>query len=147
MLAALVVSLIFNSAEFSSTHAQVALGAQFGAADEPSIPIAKQGAKGLSGPDLTGYTLAFDEEFDGPLSISNWGTPRGKWIAHTPCAGDFGDAWFTGPNEPNTPSPFSVKGGILTITAYIDSNRNNHWRSGLLSSVDTHGSGFAQALG
>jgi beta-glucanase (GH16 family) len=94
-----------------------------------------------------GYRLVFDEDFSGPLSVSNWGTPPAKWIAHTPYAGDFGSAWFTGPNDPGTTSPFSVKNGVLTITAYQDPNRNNHWRSGLLSSVDPHGNGFSVALG
>jgi beta-glucanase (GH16 family) len=94
-----------------------------------------------------GYKLVFDEEFSEALSASNWGSPTAKWMAHTPYAGDFGDAYFTGPNEPNIPSPFSVNNGILTITAYQDRNHNNHWRSGLLSSVDTHGNGFSVALG
>jgi beta-glucanase (GH16 family) len=94
-----------------------------------------------------GYNLVFNEEFDGPLSVSNWGTPPAKWIAHTPFSGDFGNAYFTGPNEPRTPSPFSVNNGKLTITAYQDPKANNHWRSGLLSSVDTRGNGFSVALG
>ena len=98
----------------------------------------------LSGPDLTGYTLAFAEEFNGPLSVSANG-PGTTWIAHTPYGGDFGDAWFTDPSY--KPSPFSINDGILTITAWKDPTRNNHWRSGLLSSVDTKGNGFAQALG
>jgi beta-glucanase (GH16 family) len=94
-----------------------------------------------------GYRLVCDEDFTGRLNVSNWGTPPAKWIAHTPYAGDFGSAWFTGPNDPGTISPFSVKDGVLTITAYQDPNRNNHWRSGLLCSVDTHGNGFSVALG
>ena len=94
-----------------------------------------------------GYTLVFDEKFDGALSISNWGSPDAKWMAHTPYAGDFGDAWFTGLNEPGISSPFSASEGILTIKAYKDSKNKNHWRSGLLSSVDTHGKGFSVALG
>src|SRR3984893_7681871 len=98
----------------------------------------------LSAPDLTGYTLAFDEEFNGPLSISAYG-PGTKWIAHTPYGGDFGEAWFSSPTDPR--SPFSIKNGILTITAWKDASRNNHWRSGLLSSVDTKGRGFSQAFG
>ena len=98
----------------------------------------------LSAPDLTGYTLAFDEEFNGPLNISANG-PGTKWIAHTPYGGDFGDAWFTDPTY--VPSPFSVRNGTLTITAWKDPTRSNHWRSGLLCSLDTKGHGFAQALG
>ena len=98
----------------------------------------------LSGPDLTGYTLAFDEEFNGPLSVSAYG-PGTKWIAHTPYGGDFGEAWFSNPADPK--SPFSVKNGVLSINAWKDPSRNNHWRSGLLSSADTKANGFAQALG
>jgi hypothetical protein len=94
-----------------------------------------------------GYHLVFAEEFSGPLSVSNWGTPPSKWIAHVPSGGDFGEAWFTGPSEPKIRSPFAVDNGILTITAYRDASRNNHWRSGLLSSVDKHGNGFSIALG
>jgi beta-glucanase (GH16 family) len=95
-------------------------------------------------PDLNGYTLAFDEEFNGPLSVSAYG-PGTKWIAHTPFGGDFGGAWFSNPTDPK--SPFTLKNGFLTITAWIDPTSNYHWRSGLLSSVDTTGNGFAQALG
>ncbi len=98
----------------------------------------------LSAPDLSGYKLAFDEEFNGPLSVSANG-PGTRWIAHTPYGGDFGDAWFTDPSY--SPSPFSTQDGVLSITAWKDPTRNNHWRSGLLSSVDTKGHGFAQALG
>ncbi len=98
----------------------------------------------LSAPDLTGYTLAFDEEFDGPLNASAYG-PETKWIAHTPYGGDFGEAWFSNPADPK--SPFSIKDGILTITASKDPSRNYHWRSGLLASVNTKGDGFSQALG
>ena len=65
----------------------------------------------LSAPDLTGYTLAFDEEFNGPLSISAYG-PGTKWIAHTPYGGDFGEAWFSNSTDPI--SPFRIKDGILT---------------------------------
>ena len=93
----------------------------------------------LAAPNLTGYTLAFDEEFNGPLSVSAYG-PGTKWIAHTPYGGDFGEAWFSNPTDPN--SPFRIKDGILTITASKDPSRKNHWRSGLLSSVDTKGNGL-----
>jgi hypothetical protein len=60
----------------------------------------------FAGPDLTGYTLVFDEEFNGPLSVSAYG-PGTKWIAHTPYKGDFGEAWFCNPIDPK--SPFSIK--------------------------------------
>jgi beta-glucanase (GH16 family) len=98
----------------------------------------------LAEPDLTGYTLAFAEDFNGSLSISPYG-PGTKWIAHTPYKGDFGEAWFSNPDDAN--SPFGILDGILTITARKDPRRNNHWRSGLLASVDTQARGFTQALG
>jgi beta-glucanase (GH16 family) len=112
----------------------------------------------ISGPSASatpppGYTMAFDEEFNGPLAVSSgtgWGllVPPLKWTAHTPYGGDFGDAYFTGPNEnATTPDPFSVSNGILTISAYQDPTIANHWRSGLLSSADYQGGGFSQALG
>jgi beta-glucanase (GH16 family) len=97
-----------------------------------------------------GYRLTFSEEFDGPLDVSPWTgwKPGHKWIAHTPYGGDFGKAYFTGPSEnASTPSPFRISNGILTITAYQDPLINNHWRSGLLASVDCNGKGFSQALG
>jgi hypothetical protein len=99
------------------------------------------------------YKLVFDEEFNGPLEVATgtgWGpiVPPIKWTAHTPYGGDFGSAYFTGPNEsPTTPDPFSISNGVLTIRAYQDPTINNHWRSGLLSSADFNGNGFSQALG
>ena len=100
-----------------------------------------------------GYKLVFDEEFNGPLEVATgigWGpivSPI-KWISHTPYGGDFGNAYFTGPDEnATTPDPFSLSNGILTIQAYQDPTINNHWRSGMLSSVDCNGNGFSQALG
>ena len=97
----------------------------------------------MASPDLAGYTLTFDEEFNGPLSVSPYG-PGTRWIAHTPYGGDFGGAWFSNPTDPK--SPFSLNNGFLTITAWYDPIVS-HWRSGLLSSVDTKGNGFTQALG
>jgi hypothetical protein len=90
--------------------------------------------------DLEGYHLTFDEDFKGPLSVSAWG-PGTRWIAHTPYAGDFGDARFADPKEG---FPFTVENGILRIEAGKDGER---WRSGLLSSLDSKGKGFSQKYG
>lgn len=90
--------------------------------------------------DLTGYRLTFDESFDGPLSVSAWG-PGTRWIAHTPYAGDFGDARFA---DPEGSFPFTVTDGILRIEARKDGEK---WRAGLLSSVDSKGNGFSQRYG
>ena len=90
--------------------------------------------------DLDPYRLTFDEDFSQPLSISAWG-PGTRWIAHTPYAGDFGDARF---GDPGKDSPFSVHNGILRIEAM---KTGNHWRSGLICSVDPNGVGFSQQYG
>ena len=60
---------------------------------------------------------------------------------HAADAGDFGDAGF---GDPGTDSPFEVRDGLLHITARRLGGR---WRSGLLSSVDPKGQGFAQKFG
>jgi hypothetical protein len=105
-------------------------------------------ASALATPPV-GYKLAFEDHTWNDLSPGyGWGpiVSPVKWICHTPTATDFGDAWFTGPGEPNTKSPFSLWQGHLVITASHDPLRN-HWRSGLISSVDPSGNGFTQALG
>jgi beta-glucanase (GH16 family) len=116
----------------------------------PFSPSKAQEAPAV-GPDLSKYTLVFDEEFSGPLNVpSGYGWGSGgttKWITHTPYAGDFGEAYFTGPGEPGTDDPFSIGNGILTIKAWRDPNANYHWRSGLLSSAGTDGKGFSQRFG
>jgi len=96
----------------------------------------------LDGPklDLTGYRVTFDEDFTQPLDVSAWG-PGTRWIAHTPYAGDFGDARFT---DPTADFPFTITDGILRIEAkQIDGK----WRAGLLSSADKQGGGFSQQYG
>lgn len=106
---------------------------------------------------LSNYVLAFNDEFTGPLNIAlgtGFGSiPPAKWIAHTPYVGDFGTAYFTGPNEPNgdgtgliPPNPFSTLNGILNIQTYHDTVIN-HDRTGLIATVDTTGSGFSALLG
>ncbi len=90
--------------------------------------------------DLEDYRLTFAEEFDGPLDVSAWG-PGTRWIAHTPYAGDFGDAGFADPEEG---FPFMIEDGALRIEAR---KTENGWRSGLLSSVDPKGEGFSQRYG
>lgn len=91
--------------------------------------------------DLTGFRLTFQEEFDGPLDVSAWG-PGTRWIAHTPWAGDFGDARFA---DPRPGFPFTIRDGILRIEARKD--ENGKWSSGLLASNDPRGNGFSQQYG
>jgi len=91
--------------------------------------------------DLSGFGMRFSEEFDGPLDVSAWG-PGTRWIAHTPWAGDFGDARFA---DPSSDFPFTIKDGILRIEARKD--EAGKWYSGLLASNDPLGNGFSQQYG
>ena len=99
--------------------------------------------------NLEGFKLVFDEDFSQPLDVSPWG-PGTRWIAHTPWAGDFGDARFMDPTED---FPFTIKDGIMRIEArksddFIESDPYNRpWRAGLLSSCDPRGNGFALQYG
>ncbi|MBS7457539.1 glycoside hydrolase family 16 protein [Coralloluteibacterium stylophorae] len=91
--------------------------------------------------DIDQFRLTWEERFD-TLDVSAWGTPPARWIAHTPWYGDFGDARFT---DPGNGFPFTTRAGVLRIEARKGSD--DVWRSGLLSSVDTAGNGFAQKYG
>ncbi len=104
---------------------------------DAGAPLPELGPPNL---DLAGYRETFVEEFDGPLDVSAWG-PGTRWIAHTPYAGDFGDAGF---GDPGPDSPFTVEDGLLRIEAKKVGDR---WRAGLLSSVDPKGEGFSQKFG
>lgn len=91
--------------------------------------------------DLADYKPTFAEEFE-QLSVSAWGDGRSRWIAHTPWAGDFGDAAFT---DPEPEFPFTVRNGVLRIEA--TKRRDGKWRSGLLSALDPKDRGFCQKEG
>jgi hypothetical protein len=96
----------------------------------------------------TGYSLAFDEEFNegGNFNTPSFVTSGGpcgpggsRWMAHTPYHGDFSsfvyasiDGW-----------PFSTDSGYLNLRGWHDSGGNH---SGLLASVDPNGNGFSAPL-
>ncbi len=91
--------------------------------------------------EIQDFQVSYAEEFDGPLDVSAWGCTS-EWIAHTPWAGDFGDAEFADP-EPGF--PFEIKDGVLAIEARkVDGGR---WRSGMLSAWDSCNSGHTQRKG
>jgi beta-glucanase (GH16 family) len=90
--------------------------------------------------DIAAYRETFSETFRQPLDVTAWGPS--KWIAHTPWHGDFGDARFC---DPRSGFPFVTGPNGLTITARKAAN--GKWESGLLSSTDGRGNGFAQAGG
>lgn len=103
-----------------------------------AAPVPQPPAKPV---DLCGYRLSWSDEFD-ELSIGNWRIDGKRWIAHTPWAGDFGDARFTGPGAD---SAFSIRDGILSITARKAAN--GKWSSGLISAVDETGAGHGLSEG
>jgi glycosyl hydrolase family 16 len=92
--------------------------------------------------DFSKLTPTFSEDFDDVLSVSPWG-PNTKWIAHTPWAGDFGDARFADPRL--GVFPFIIENGVLRIEA--KKGEDGKWQSGLLASTDSGGRGFAQQYG
>jgi beta-glucanase (GH16 family) len=92
-------------------------------------------------PNLCPFERAFTDDFN-DLSIAGVDIGDKRWIAHTPWFGDFGDAQFT---DPQDGFPFTVKDGILYITAKKDSE--GKWRSGLIASADPKERGFSLQYG
>jgi beta-glucanase (GH16 family) len=88
--------------------------------------------------DPNTYKSTFVEDFN---TLDATPTGPSRWTTHTWWNGDFGDASFT---DPGPYSPFSVANGVLTITA---SHGHDGWKSGLLSTIDPSGRGFAQKYG
>ena len=103
------------------------------------LAMAVVATAGGSGPDLTGYTLSFADEFDA-LSISA-NSSTTTWTAHTPYGGDFGNAKFM---NPVAGFPFTIANGALRITC---KKVGTEWQSGLISSVNPSAAGFHQRMG
>jgi beta-glucanase (GH16 family) len=112
------------------------LGASASGAEVPAYPAE-------AGPplDLCGFHQTFSEDFH-TLSVSAWGDNGSRWIAHTPWAGDFGDAEFA---DPQPGFPFRVSDGHLEIEAR--KGPDDRWQSGLLASTTPTTAGFAQRFG
>ena len=88
--------------------------------------------------NLSGYSLAFDDEFSTEsITTSN---PKGSsnWYALPP---NGAPGYFSESNW--NISAFSVSGGILSDNAYY----SNGWQSGYIASVDTGVNGFKQQYG
>jgi beta-glucanase (GH16 family) len=83
----------------------------------------------------------FTDDFN-TLSVSARGDTDGRWIAHTPWNGDFGDAAFS---DPRPGFPFRVRDGVLDIEAR--KGADGKWQSGLLASATPSNAGFAQRYG
>jgi beta-glucanase (GH16 family) len=90
--------------------------------------------------DLGAYKVTFDDEFN-RIKATSMRCGKG-WYAHTPWDGDFGASRF---GDPSSGFPFVAKGGMVRIEASKDSD--GRWFSGLLSSRNACGEGFAQQFG
>jgi hypothetical protein len=98
-----------------------------------------QGIPKTDPPAARGMKVAFSDDFDGPLSISNNGKGK-RYMAHTR-GGDFSGYPFTGPESPK--NPFSQKGTFLRIHASKNpADPKDRGSTGLISPVDTDGNGF-----
>lgn len=85
--------------------------------------------------DICRYHLVFSEDFS-DFKIAPHALGTGRWTAHTPWNGDFGDAVFT---DPGPAGPFSVANGELRITA--SRSASGRWQSGLIAAADASGRG------
>ena len=94
--------------------------------------------------NLSGYTLAFDDEFS--TSSITTANPKGSsnWYALPP---NGAPGYFSESNW--NISAFSVSGGILTDSAYYSNPAigGQNWQSGYIASVDTGVNGFKQQYG
>lgn len=114
-------------------------------------PLPKADTEKEASLDLKGFKLVFEDDFSKPLDVSPWG-PGTRWIAHTPWAGDFGEARFADPGEEKD-FPFLIKDGVLRIEArksekFVEKDGYKRpWAAGLLASNDPKGNGFAMQYG
>ena len=95
----------------------------------------------LCAPQACGLRPVMLERFAEDSIASNHVGPA-RWTAHTPWNGDFGDARFA---DPGPGSPFSVRDGVLTITA--SKEPNGRWKSGLIAAADASGAGTGARYG
>jgi hypothetical protein len=75
--------------------------------------------------DFSKLQMTFREDFDDTLSVSPWG-PNTRWIAHTPWAGDFGDAAFADPRL----GIFPLRWGRDSSESRQERTSKGKWESG-----------------
>lgn len=88
--------------------------------------------------DLSSYRETFRDDFNEQNIVPDG--EKGRWYA--PIHSPFGGGIFLKPDDPG--KPFVVNKGLLTIRA---EKTGGKWRSGLMQTVDSKGSGFAQQYG
>lgn len=97
--------------------------------------------------DLSRYHLTFSDNFTSNTISDSANYDGAKWYTHAiQCCMSTTDGATTAMNGlSDNPNPYSLMpGGGLRIRLQ---KINNHWTSGVLSSVDNHGKGFAQQYG
>lgn len=118
----------------------------------------RKGVPSSPPPGAAGKSLAYVDDFTGPLSISRTGAGT-TYAALKPDpseptgGGEFGDAIFADPAGPY--NPFSIRGGhylrirsVKTPNGYVDPRGWNRTHfGGLLSSLRLDGTGFAAKYG
>jgi hypothetical protein len=92
-----------------------------------------EGIPSAAPPAAAGMALIFQDDFNGPLSVSETGVGT-RYAAHKPDGEDFGQIPFS---NPTASGPFFQRDTYLIIRA----NARLH-TTGLLSSVNTKGTGF-----
>jgi beta-glucanase (GH16 family) len=93
--------------------------------------------------DLTGFSLVFADNFNTLSVRSPEDKGSAKWLGHGPygAASNFSKSQWSWDRR-----TLRVENGALVNTAWWDESINN-WRSGLISSMDRQGDGFAQRFG
>ena len=100
-----------------------------------------------TGTDLTGYHLTFSDDFTSNTASDSANYDGAKWYTHAiQCCMSTSDGAGTAMNGlADNPNPYALMpGGGLRIRLQ---KINNHWTSGVMSSVDNYGKGFAQQYG
>lgn len=98
-----------------------------------------QGIPKTDPPAAKRMKLAFSDDFDAALSISNNGKGK-RYMAHKPGGGDFSGFPFTGPESPK--NSFSQQGTYLRIHASKDlKDPRDKGSTGIISPVDSDGKG------
>lgn len=89
--------------------------------------------------DLTGYTIAFSDDFDEQSVTGESG--KGPWLA--PVHSDVGASTWDAPKPAG--ETYIISDGVLSIRA--SQGKNGKWHAGNIQTVDRQGRGFAQLYG
>ena len=141
-----ITNLTNGTAYFFTVQSLNTAGTSTRSNETTATPTSPAGATGTGADiDVTGYGLAFDDEFNGLSVTANTPKASSTWYGYPPYgpAGNYSSStWDVG--------ALSTANGILSARAYLGTSpgiSGNYWYSGNLSSVDTTGTGFSQRYG